>query len=168
MLQKDIEMSRILYRKDLSADVKQKLNHVNLEHYLNLKRQNDSTASTVKLASNIDLKEEKVLPQEKEQLSDSVIVENIPKSMRPRAVVLLNRLKARPDVILWDETGKVNLDGVSVSQSNISDLISDAIRRKNILTPLAQRNFFKCCQGSIRCEISYETKINGSKLNLRQ
>ena len=143
MLQKDIEMSRILYRKDLSDDEKQKLYHVNLERYLNLKRQNDSTTPTVKLASNIDLKEEKVLPQEKEQLSDSVIVENIPKSMRSRAVALLNRLKARPDVISWDETGKVNLDGVSVPQSNISDLISDAIRGRKHFNPTGSKEFFQ-------------------------
>ena len=143
MLQKDIEMSRILYRKDLSDDEKQKLYHVNLERYLNLKHQNDSTTPTVKLASNVDLKEEKVLPQEKEQLSDSVIVENIPKSMRPRAVALLNRLKARPDVISWDETGKVNLDGVSVPQSNISDLIRDAIRGRKHFNPTGSKEFFQ-------------------------
>ena len=113
MLQKDIEMSRILYRKHLSDDEKQK-------------RQNDSTTPTVKLASNIDLKEEKVLPQEKEQLSDSVIVENIPESMRPRAVALLNRLKARPDV---------------TSSLIFPIWLAMLFEGENILTALAQRNF---------------------------
>ena len=53
------------------------------------------------------------------QLSDDVIVENIPKSMRPRASALLNRLKARPGIISYDETGQVQIDGVTIPQSNI-------------------------------------------------
>ena len=44
--------------------------------------------------------------------------------MRSRASALLNRLKARPDIISWDEMGQVQIDGVTIPQSNISDLVS--------------------------------------------
>ena len=57
---------------------------------------------------------ELALPEEKAELSDSVIVESIPKTMCTRAVALLNHLKARPNVISWDEMGRVSLDGVDV------------------------------------------------------
>ena len=81
---------------------------LNLERYLDLKRQKDSTIPTVRLLPNSEVEnKELALPEEKTQLSDSVIVENIPKTMRSRAVALLNRLKARLDVISWDETGRV-------------------------------------------------------------
>ena len=48
--------------------------------------------------------------------------------------------------------------------------LSDDEKQKlyHILTPLAQRNFFKRSERSICRVISYETKIDGSKLKLRR
>ena len=117
-----------------------------MERYLDLKHQKDSTIPTVRLLPNGEFKnKELALPEEKAQLSDSVIVENIPKTMRTRAVALLNRLKARPDVISWDETGRVSLDGVDIPRSNISDLdlISDAVRGRKNFNPVGSRQFFR-------------------------
>ena len=115
MMQKDADMSKLLYREDLNDDEKKKLYHANLERYLDLKRQKDSTIPTVRLLPNSEVEnKELALLEEKTQLSDSVIVENIPKTMRSRAVALLNRLKARLNVISWDETGRVSLDGVDI------------------------------------------------------
>ena len=37
--------------------------------------------------------------EEERELSDDIIVRGIPKTMRTRAIALLERLKARPDVI---------------------------------------------------------------------
>ena len=45
--------------------------------------------------------------------------------MRPRATALLSRLKAKPDVITWDKTGQVKIEGETIPNSNISDLVSD-------------------------------------------
>ena len=45
------------------------------------------------------------------QLFDAVVVESIPKIIRPGAAALLNRLKTRPDVITWDKTGVVKMEG---------------------------------------------------------
>ena len=138
MMQKDTEMSKLLYREDLNDNERQKAYHANLERYLDLKKQKDSTIPTVQLTSSSNIEnKEKVLPPEKVQLTDSNIVDNIPKTMRPRAVALLNRLKARPDVISWDETGK------SIPHSNISDLISDAIRGRKYFNPNGSKEFFR-------------------------
>ena len=60
--------------------------------------------------------------EEKKELSDDIIVRGIPKTMRTRAIALLERLKARPDVISWDDMGQVKIDGVFIPKSNISDL----------------------------------------------
>ena len=67
-------------------------------------------------------------PIEKARLSDADVVEHMPKTMLARATALLNRLKARLDVISWDESGQVSLDGKEIPHSNISDLVSDALR----------------------------------------
>ena len=80
--------------------------------------------------------------EEKKELSDDIIVRGIPKTMRTRAIALLERLKARPDVISWDDMGQVKIDGVLIPKSNISDLVSSAMRSRKYFDPVASREFF--------------------------
>ena len=63
--------------------------------------------------------------------------------MRPRATALLSRLKAKPDVITWDKTGKVKIDGETIPGSNISDLVSDAMRSRKNFNPTGSKEFFQ-------------------------
>ncbi len=142
MMKTDTEMSSTLQRMDMDDADKQKLYYANLERYLNLKQQNDSQIPTVQIQSNNENKEQPV-PSETEPFSDTVVVEHIPKSMRPRATVLLNRLKARPDVITWYKSGQVSVAGKTIPQSNISDLISDALRARKNFNPTGSREFFR-------------------------
>ena len=60
--------------------------------------------------------------EEKDSLTPEMIVRGIPKSMKTRALALLARLKERKDVITWDNTGQVVLNGDFIPKSNISDL----------------------------------------------
>ncbi len=80
--------------------------------------------------------------EEKRELSDDIIVRGIPKTMRTRAIALLERLKARPDVISWDDMGQVKIDGVFIPKSNISDLVSSAMRSRKYFDPVASQEFF--------------------------
>ena len=80
--------------------------------------------------------------EEKRELSDDIIVRGIPKTMRTRAIALLERLKARPDVISWDDMGQVKIDGVFTPKSNISDLVSSAMRSRKYFDPVASQEFF--------------------------
>ncbi len=84
-------------------------------------------------------KEEK---EERRELSDDIIVRGIPKTMRTRAIALLERLKERPDVISWDNMGQVKIDGVLIPKSNISDLVSCAMRSRKYFDPVASQEFF--------------------------
>ena len=77
------------------------------------------------------------------QLSDAVVVEHIPKTMRLRATAILNRLKERPNVITRDKTGEVKLEGEIIPQSNILDLISDALTARKIFNPTGSKEFFR-------------------------
>ncbi len=80
--------------------------------------------------------------KEKRELSDDMIVRGIPKTMRTRALALLERLKARPDVISWDDMGQVKIDGALIPKSNISDLISSAMRSRKHFDPVGSQEFF--------------------------
>ena len=142
MINTDTDMTDILQRTDVDDTEKQKLYYANLERYLNLRQQKDSQTPTVQIAPSTTNREELSAPNNA-QLSDAVVVEHIPKTMRPRATAILNRLKERPDVITWDKTGEVKLEGESIPQSNISDLISDALRERKNFNPTGSKEFFR-------------------------
>ena len=80
-------------------------------------------------------------PQE-DSLSVEMIVRGIPKPMKTRAEALLAHLKERGDVITWDDMGQVLLNGVLIPKSNISDLISDAMRSRKHFNPVGVREFY--------------------------
>ena len=80
-------------------------------------------------------------PQE-DSLSDEMIVRGIPKNMKTRAQALLARLKEREDAITWDERGQVILKGTLIPKSNISDLISDAMRPRKHFNPVGVQKFY--------------------------
>ena len=80
--------------------------------------------------------------QEGRELSDDMIVRGIPKTMRTRALALLERLKAKPDVVSWDDMGQVKIDGTLIPKSNISDLISSAMRSRKHFDPVGSQEFF--------------------------
>ena len=85
--------------------------------------------------------EEEEEPQE-DSLSVEMIVRGIPKTMKTRAEALLAHLKERGDVITWDDMGQVLVDGVLISKSNISDLVSDAMRSRKHFNPVGVREFY--------------------------
>ena len=80
-------------------------------------------------------------PQE-DTLSVEMIVRGIPKTMKTRAEALLAHLKERGDVITWDDMGQVLVDGVLIPKSNISDLVSDAMRSHKHFNPVGVRDFY--------------------------
>ena len=77
-----------------------------------------------------------------ESLSDEMIVRGIPKNMKTRAQALLARLKEREDAITWDDRGQVILKGTLIPKSNISDLISDAMRFRKHFNPVGVQKFY--------------------------
>ena len=85
--------------------------------------------------------EEEEEPRE-DSLSVEMIVRGIPKTMKTRAEALLAHLKERGDVITWDDMGQVLLDGVLIPKSNISDLVSDAMRSRKHFNPVGVREFY--------------------------
>ena len=80
-------------------------------------------------------------PQE-DALSVEMIVRGIPKTMKTRAEALLAHLKERGDAITWDDMGQVLVDGVLIPKSNISDLVSDAMRSRKHFNPVGVREFY--------------------------
>ena len=72
----------------MSDDQKQKLFNAELEHYLELRQQKDSHIPSVRV---IDNEKGQQQAQPETQLSDGVVVEPVPRTMRPRASCFLVR-----------------------------------------------------------------------------
>ena len=81
--------------------------------------------------------------EDEESMSVEMIVRSIPKSMKKRAEALLAHLKEREDVITWDDMGQVLVDGVLIPRSNITDLVSDAMRSRKNFNPIGVHEFYK-------------------------
>ena len=81
--------------------------------------------------------------EDDESMSIEMIVRSIPKSMKKRAEALLAHLKEREDVITWDDMGQVLVDGVLIPRSNITDLVSDAMRPRKNFNPVGVHEFYK-------------------------
>jgi hypothetical protein len=80
--------------------------------------------------------------EEERELSDDIIVCGIPKTMKNRATALLERLKTNPNIISWDDMGQVNINGTLIPKSNISDLVSHAMRSRKNFNPIGSEEFF--------------------------
>ena len=78
-----------------------------------------------------------------DNLANEMIVRSIPKTMKKRAEALLAHLKEREDIITWDNMGQVLLNGVLIPKSNITDLVSDAMRSRKHFNPVGVREFYK-------------------------
>ena len=85
---------------------------------------------------------EKEEEEETDSLSVEMIVRGIPKTMKSRAEALLAHLKERGDVITWDDMGQVLVDGVLIPRSNITDLVSDAMRPRKNFNPIGVHEFY--------------------------
>jgi hypothetical protein len=71
------------------------------------------------------------------------VIGHLPVTLHPKAETLLKRLKSRPYVFSWDESGQVKVDGKEIPDSNISDLVSDALRARKNFNPKGAQEFFR-------------------------
>ena len=168
LMNMDKSSQEILRRTDMTDDEKQKSYYANLERYLILKQQKDSYVPTVKIAFVNEKKgvaEEPTLTEKVVALPDSVIVETVPKSIHGRAVSISNRSKSHPDIVSLNSTRHVRFDGVDIVGSNISDLLSDALRRSTTLILWVQKNFSKSCLKSTCLKTWLEIPKDGNKFN---
>ena len=80
-----------------------------------------------------------------EQLSatDKQIIDSVPKTMQNRAKLLIQKLKDHSDVISWNDNGQLVLDGSTIPNSNIVDLVNDVMRKRKGFNPEHSNTFTK-------------------------
>ncbi|KAL6254324.1 hypothetical protein P5V15_014373 [Pogonomyrmex californicus] len=81
--------------------------------------------------------------RKRERQSVEKILKKMPKSFRAKARLLLKHLidKAVPARITWDEEGIATIDGNVIKDSNIAELINDAMRERKIVKAIRRGQF---------------------------
>ena len=80
-----------------------------------------------------------------EQLSatDKQIVDSVPKIMQNRTKLLIQKLKDHSEIISWKNNGQLVLDGSTIPNSNIVDLVNDIMRKRKGFNPEHSSAFAK-------------------------
>ena len=80
-----------------------------------------------------------------QQLSatDKQIIYSVPKMMQNRAKLLIQKLKDHSDVIHWNDNGELLLNGSTIPNSNIVDLVNDVMRKRKGFNPEHSSTFAK-------------------------
>lgn len=75
-------------------------------------------------------------------MSDTAILESIPAKFHVKARLLLRRLRGAPrSNFSWDSDGVVSVSGKPIKDSNIVDLVNDAMRARKIPNPAGRSAF---------------------------
>ena len=80
-----------------------------------------------------------------QQLSatDKQIIDSVPKTMQNRVKLLIQKLKDHSDVSSWNDNGQLVLDGSTIPNSNIVDLVNDIMRKRKGFNPEHSSTFAK-------------------------
>ena len=68
------------------------------------------------------------------------IADSVPKSMKTKALRLVDRLRNDP-AIQWNDRGELIHEGVAVAGSNIEDLVHDILRKRKTSVPVGWQKF---------------------------
>lgn len=75
-------------------------------------------------------------------MNDSVIIESVPNKFRDKAKLLLRRLHDAPSPCFsWNSAGVISVDGKLIKDSNIVDLVNDAMRSRKVPKPVGRKAF---------------------------
>ena len=153
----DKEMQQILQRTDVADDEKAKLYQHTLQQYRAFidKRKEPVKISIVPSQSTPDNTAVTSSPTDhlvngaEEDGSDSTkpshgvesdVIDSVPKSLRRKARLLLQKVKQH-DLVDWNEKGELVFKGSPLPGTHMVDLVNDVLRRRKTFTPRGWQQF---------------------------
>ena len=159
-------MGDILERQDLRPDEKAKLYGQAFQRYQNVREQRENKPVTVQIvptksesnSSPTTVKKEVKGEIPADQVSTEII-QSVPKTLKNRAELLMQKLKQRGDVINWNDRGELVYNGKDVRGSNMLDLVNDVLRNRKSSTPQGWEYFARgLAHMNIPNELIHNTK----------
>ena len=146
------DMKDILARTDLPDDTKLSLYQQVLQQYLQYDHARKTepmsvTMSTPTQGSGTTASGDKApadgavddTPPKEDDLSPQIL-ETVPKTLKRKAKLLIDQLK-QSDVMTWNKNGELVYEGNTVKDSNIIDLVNDALKSKKGFVPYGFQYF---------------------------
>ena len=137
----DQDMETILRNTALSDDEKVRQYQRTLERYLtfhNQYHQGQLPLTTTNSGSSTTTTS--TTPRKTNRLEDGDILESIPRTLRRKASLLLQRVK-QSDSLGWNDRGELTVDGKAIPNSNMIDLMNDALRERQHFQPTGRAVF---------------------------
>ncbi len=97
------------------------------------KRSEPATESTSKEKKDDEDKEEDKVEQE--------ILRSLPKALKQRGQLLINKIKENPEVMKWDSRGQLVFQDQPVSGTHVVDLVGDFLRARKGFDPVGWETF---------------------------
>jgi hypothetical protein len=138
----DKEMYDALYSSNEDDVIKWKNYSQILQRYLHAYNENEKPIE-INVIEQIKQNEIANVPEPitiEEDESLNLLKKHLPKSIKEKGVRLYNFLKTKP-YITWDLTGEVTMNKKKLTQSNIIDLVSTAVRSSSKLSPKCWNDF---------------------------
>ena len=133
--QLDNEMQLILQRSDLSEQDKWKLYQQTLHRYLHYSKQLQQPVSLPIITEEtpqqqiVKQEAETSIPVVHQQNVTTDIVQSVPKALRSKTELLVNRL-VQSGLVSWNDDGVVSMQGKVIPKSNIIDLVNEVVRSR--------------------------------------
>lgn len=141
----------VLKSKELTDEEKVRQYVQNLQNYLTYYNQRKDHPLKVKFDSPTlsEVKEqgvEKPSPEPQEQEEDKIerdILRALPKTLKGRGKLLIDKIREHPDIMKWDRSGQLVYEEKPLSGSHIGDLVGDFLRARKGFDPLGWETFAK-------------------------
>ena len=137
----DSDMHKILLKKAEDSE-KWKLYHQTLQRYLHFVNEQRKPLEISLPSINEDVKSDKTDNNNDDRLQNQLI-SVIPKKFKNTAMTLFHTLASQEDksLLAWDSAGLVKIKDTPIPQSNIIDLISDAVRNRKTSQAAGWKSF---------------------------
>ena len=137
------EMNDWLEKDDVPEDTKATMYAKQLQRVNQLKNQvvrpEPSPVQIVQMITHTEQtmtsESDSVTPSQQLSATDKQIIDSIPKTMQNRAKLLIQKLKDHSDVISWNDNRQLVLDGSTIPNSKIVDLVNDVMQKRKGFNP---------------------------------
>ena len=146
--QLDHEMGGVLNNAQLTDEEKARRYAQTLQNYLTYYNQRKEEPFKVKFepAQSPQEKEEEktevtAKPTDVEDIIEKEILRALPKTLKPRGKLLIDKIRENPDIMKWDKRGQLIFEERALNGSHIADLVGDFLRERKGIDPVGWQLF---------------------------
>lgn len=140
----DRDMEDVLSRQDLSPDEKVKHYSQVLQryiHYEDKRKMAEQAPLQMRMIEFPDVSTHSVTPSSENMDSiEQEVLNSVPKTMKKKAQLLVNRIK-NSRAMRWTDKGELVYKDQVLSNTNVADLVNDALRRRKHFEPHGWETF---------------------------